>query len=134
MTSILVVEDNELSRDMLTRRLQLRGYTVTAVADGTEAVALAPQLQPDIILMDMSLPIMDGWQATRFLKSAAATDRIPVIALTAHAMASDELRCREAGCDGFETKPIDLARLCSTIEGMIWGQHAASAADGGLRK
>ncbi|MEK7684452.1 MAG: response regulator [Verrucomicrobiota bacterium] len=116
MAKILLVEDNEMNRDMLSRRLERRGHTVLVAADGTEGVALAQSTGPDLILMDMSLPVMDGWEATRRLKAAPETQRIPVIALTAHAMASDEQKAREAGCDDFDTKPIELERLLGKIE------------------
>ena len=116
MAKILLVEDNEMNRDMLSRRLERRGHTVLVAADGTEGVALAQSTGPDLILMDMSLPVMDGWEATRRLKAAPETQRIPVIALTAHAMASDEQKARESGCDDFDTKPIELERLLGKIE------------------
>ena len=108
---ILLVEDNELNRDMLSRRLTKRGYQVVFALDGAQGVAMARTVLPDIILMDMSLPVLDGWEATRQLKTAPETRAIPVIALTAHAMAGDEQRARAAGCDDFDTKPVDLARL-----------------------
>jgi CheY-like chemotaxis protein len=111
MTTVLIVEDNELNRDMLSRRLTKRGYQVVFALDGAQGVAMARTVLPDIILMDMSLPVLDGWEATRQLKTAPETRAIPVIALTAHAMAGDEQRARAAGCDDFDTKPVDLARL-----------------------
>ena len=111
MAKILIVEDNEMNRDMLSRRLERKGYTVSIAVDGQEGFAKAQADQPDLILMDMSLPVIDGWEATRRVKAAPETKHIPVIALTAHAMASDEQKAREAGCDDFDTKPIDLARL-----------------------
>jgi two-component system cell cycle response regulator DivK len=116
MARILLVEDNEMNRDMLSRRLQRREHEVTIAVDGQEAIAKAVAEKPDIILMDMSLPIIDGWEATRRLKADDATKSIPIIALTAHAMASDEQRAREAGCDDFDTKPIELPRLLEKIQ------------------
>ncbi|HEV7993251.1 MAG TPA: response regulator [Gemmatimonadaceae bacterium] len=116
MPRILLVEDNELSRDMLSRRLIRRGYDVLLATDGAQAVDIARTDPPDIILMDMSLPVIDGWEATRRLKSAADTRGIPIIALTALAMSSDERQAREAGCDDFDTKPVDLPRLLEKVE------------------
>jgi len=116
MPKLLIVEDNETNRDMLSRRLARRGYDVVLAADGAEGVAKAGTEEPDLILMDMSLPVLDGWEATRRIKAAAGTRGIPVIALTAHAMAGDEARARAAGCDDFDTKPVDLARLLGKIE------------------
>lgn len=115
MPRILLVEDNEMNRDMLSRRLIRRGYEVTLAVDGAEGVARARADLPDLILMDMSLPVMDGWDASRALKGDPVTARIPVIALTAHAMAADEQRAREAGCDDFDTKPVELDRLLGKI-------------------
>ncbi|MDM0033669.1 response regulator [Variovorax sp. J22P271] len=112
---ILIVEDNEMNLDMLTRRLSRQGFEISAAADGAQAVALAASAAPDLILMDMSLPVMDGWQATRALKAEAATRAIPVIALTAHAMSGDRERAMAAGCDDFDTKPVELARLMDKI-------------------
>ncbi len=111
MPKILLVEDNEMNRDMLSRRLERRGYIVVMAIDGAEGVAMAESEKPDLILMDMSLPVLDGWEATRRLKSQPSTASIPIIALTAHAMASDEEQARDAGCDDFDTKPIELPRL-----------------------
>lgn len=119
MTKILLVEDDEMNRDMLSRRLLKRGYEVTIAVDGEEGVNMARTGDPDIILMDMSLPVMDGWTATRALKGDGATARIPVIALTAHAMAGDQEKALAAGCDDFDTKPVDLKRLLGKIEGLI---------------
>ena len=116
MPRILLVEDNELSRDMLSRRLSRRGYEVLLAIDGAQAVDTARSGAPDIILMDMSLPVIDGWEATRRLKADAETRDIPIIALTAFAMASDERKAREAGCDDFDTKPVDLPRLLEKVE------------------
>lgn len=116
MPKILLVEDNEMNRDMLSRRLLRRGYEVTIAVDGQQGIDLATSLLPDLILMDMSLPVVDGWEATRRLKAAAATGKIPVIALTAHAMSGDREQALAAGCDDYDTKPIDLARLMPKIE------------------
>lgn len=119
MTRILIVEDNEMNRDMLSRRLERKGYSVVMAVDGGEGVAKAASESPDIILMDMSLPVLDGWEATRRIKSDAATARIPVIALTAHAMAGDRDQTIQAGCDDYDTKPIDLTRLLGKIEAQL---------------
>jgi two-component system, cell cycle response regulator DivK len=113
---ILLIEDNEMNRDMLARRLARRGYEVLTAVDGAEGVRLAHDERPELILMDMSLPVLDGWEATRRLKSDAATASVPIIALTAHAMSSDEAQARAAGCDDFDTKPVDLSRLLTKIE------------------
>ena len=125
MPKILLVEDNEMNRDMLSRRLQRRGYEVVMAVDGQEGVALAQSEAPDLILMDMSLPVMDGWEATRQLKAASETTSIPVIALTAHAMSGDREKAMEAGCDDYDAKPIDLARLLAKIEALL-GKHRPS--------
>ncbi|HSJ08125.1 MAG TPA: response regulator [Longimicrobiales bacterium] len=119
MPKILLVEDDEMNRDMLSRRLIKRGYEVVIATDGQQGVDLAGQVAPAIILMDMSLPVMDGWEATRTLKAAEATRDIPVIALTAHAMSGDEERARAAGCNDFDTKPVELPRLLAKIEALI---------------
>ncbi len=116
---ILLVEDDEMNRDMLSRRLIKRGYEVEIATDGEQGVAMARNGDPDIILMDMSLPVMDGWTATRTLKEDAATAGIPIIALTAHAMSGDEDKARQAGCDDFDTKPVELQRLLGKIEGLV---------------
>src|ERR1700686_91537 len=108
MAKLLLVEDNEMNRDMLSRRLARRGYTVSIAVDGAEGVALARSEVPDLILMDMSLPVLDGWEATRQLKAGHETRSIPVIALTAHAMPGDEVKAKQAGCDDYDTKPVDL--------------------------
>src|ERR1041385_5080336 len=121
MAKLLLVEDNEMNRDMLSRRLERKGYQVVMALDGEQAVALAQSENPALILMDMSLPVLDGWEATRRLKAAAPTKAIPIIALTAHAMASDEQKARDAGCDDFDTKPIDFARLLTKIEAQLGG-------------
>jgi two-component system cell cycle response regulator DivK len=113
---ILLVEDNEMNRDMLARRLTRRGYEVVIAVDGQQGVDLARAELPDVILMDMSLPVLDGWEATRTLKSDAATQQIPVMGLTAHAMAGDREKCLEAGCDEYGTKPVDFADLIEKIQ------------------
>ncbi len=124
MAKILLVEDNEMNRDMLGRRLQRRGYEVIIAVDGAEGVAMAQRDAPDVILMDMSLPVLDGWEATRRLKAVPETQAIPVIALTAHAMAGDREKAIEAGCDDYDTKPIELDRLLGKIE-VLLNQGAA---------
>ena len=125
MTKILLVEDNEMNRDMLSRRLQRQGYEVVMAIDGEEGVAKAQSEVPGLILMDMSLPGIDGWEATRRLKAAPQTQKIPVIALTAHAMTDDREKALAAGCDDFDTKPIELARLLSKIHALL-GKEPAS--------
>ena len=119
MAKILLVEDNEMNRDMLSRRLERRGYEVVIAVDGAEGVDKAGTEAPALILMDMSLPLVDGWDATRRIKAAPATCAIPVIALTAHAMSGDREKAVEAGCDDFDTKPVDLARLLGKIEALL---------------
>ena len=119
MAKILLVEDNEMNRDMLSRRLERKGYTVVCAVDGKAGVDLACNEQPDLILMDMSLPVLSGWEATQQLKANAATRAIPVIALTAHAMAEDEKRARESGCDDYDTKPVELERLLGKIQKLL---------------
>ena len=121
MPKVLLVEDNEMNRDMLSRRLIRRGFEVVVAVDGEQGVSAATAERPDIILMDMSLPVLDGWEATRRLKSADATRSIPVIALTAHAMSGDRDKALEAGCDDYDTKPIELPRLLEKI-GRLLGQ------------
>ena len=116
MTTILLVEDNELNRDMLSRRLIRRDYEVVMAGDGQQGVERAIEQKPDLILMDMSLPVLDGWAATRQLKANAATAGIPVIALTAHAMDGEREKCLEAGCDDFDTKPVEFKRLLEKIK------------------
>jgi CheY-like chemotaxis protein len=116
---ILLVEDNEMNRDMLSRRLARRGYQVAIAVDGQEALDAAGSAAPDLILMDMGLPVIDGWEVARRLKAAPATASIPIIALTAHAMASDRARALEAGCDDYDTKPVDLPRLLGKIEALV---------------
>lgn len=119
MTTILLVEDNELNREMLSRRLERRGYKVLIAVDGDSSISMAHANAPDLILMDMSLPVVDGWEATRRMKADRALQHIPVIALTAHAMANDRDKALEAGCDDYDTKPIDLSRLLGKIENLL---------------
>jgi CheY-like chemotaxis protein len=119
MSKILLVEDNEMNRDMLSRRLLRRGYEVILALDGQSGLESAGSEAPDLILMDMSLPVLDGWEATRRLKAEPATQGIPVIALTAHAMSSDRAKALEAGCDDYDTKPIELPRLLGKIEALL---------------
>jgi two-component system, cell cycle response regulator DivK len=119
MPKILLVEDNEMNRDMLSRRLIRKGYDVVMAEDGQQGVDLAATASPDLILMDLSLPVIDGWEATRRIKAADATKAIPVIALTAHAMVGSEAQALAAGCDDFDTKPVDLARLLGKIEVLL---------------
>lgn len=119
MARILLVEDNEMNRDMLSRRLQRKGYEVLLAVDGGQGVSMAGSEKPDLILMDMSLPVLDGWEATKQLKGADATRGIPVIALTAHAMQGDQEKALEAGCDDYDTKPVDLPRLLGKIETLL---------------
>ncbi len=119
MTTILVVEDNEMNREMLTRRLERKGYAVLIAIDGETSIAVARANAPDLILMDMSLPVVDGWEATRRMKADHALKHIPVIALTAHAMANDRDKALEAGCDDYDTKPIELPRLLGKIENLL---------------
>jgi CheY-like chemotaxis protein len=119
MARILLVEDNEMNRDMLSRRLQRMGYEVLLAVDGAQAVQLATAERPALILMDMSLPVLDGWEATRRIKASEATRAIPVIALTAHVMAGDRARALEAGCDDYDVKPVEFARLSAKIESLL---------------
>lgn len=119
MTTILIVEDNEMNRDMLSRRLQRKGYEILIAVDGVNGIDVARASTPDLILMDMSLPIVDGWEATRRLKADDALRHIPVIALTAHAMANDREKALEAGCDDYDTKPIELPRLLGKMEALL---------------
>ena len=119
MTRILVVEDNELNRDMLSRRLTRRGYEVVLAGDGEEGLALARETRPDLVLMDLSLPGLDGWETTRQLRADEDLKATPVIALTAHAMQGDRETALEAGCDDYDTKPVDFARLMGKIEALI---------------
>jgi CheY-like chemotaxis protein len=119
MTKILLVEDNEMNRDMLSRRLARKGFDVVMAIDGGQAVAMAQSEHPDLILMDMSLPVIDGWEATRLVKTADATAHIPIIALTAHAMSGDREKAISAGCDDYDTKPIEMPRLLEKIEAVL---------------
>jgi two-component system cell cycle response regulator DivK len=119
MAKILLIEDNELNRDMLSRRLKRKGYEVVIALDGVEGVAMARSEAPDLILMDMSLPALDGWEATRQLKATPETQAIPVIALTAHAMAGDREQALAAGCDDYDTKPIEFKRLLTKMKALL---------------
>ena len=119
MAKILIVEDNEMNRDMLSRRLARRGYAVVTAVDGEQGLVAAEAEKPDLILMDMSLPVLDGWEATRQLKADPETSGIPVIALTAHAMAGDQEKAMAAGCDDYDTKPVDLTSLLTKIEARL---------------
>ena len=119
MSKILLVEDNEMNRDMLMRRLERKGFEVVIAIDGKAGIDMAASSNPDIILMDLSLPVIDGWEATRQIKANPATQSIPVIALTAHAMAGDEQKALDAGCDDYDTKPIDLKRLLGKIDNLL---------------
>jgi CheY-like chemotaxis protein len=119
MAKILLVEDNEMNRDMLSRRLIRKGFEVVMAIDGEQAVALAQSELPDLILMDMSLPVIDGWEATRRVKAADATSNIPIIALTAHAMSGDREKTLNAGCDDYDTKPIEMPRLLEKIDALL---------------
>lgn len=119
MTKILLVEDNEFNRDMLSRRLVKNGFEVSVAIDGYESLLLTQSSQPDLILMDMSLPVMDGWEATKRIKADPAMGGIPVIALTAHAMGEDRQKALDAGCDDYDTKPIELPRLLSKIQKIL---------------
>src|SRR5688572_8457124 len=118
MPRILLVEDNEMNRDMLSRRLERNGYQVILALDGADGVEVAQSQRPDLILMDMSLPVLDGWEATRRLKATATTADIPIIALTAHAMSSDRDKALDAGCDDYDTKPVELPRLLGKIDAL----------------
>jgi two-component system, cell cycle response regulator DivK len=125
MPRILLVEDNEMNRDMLSRRLARKEYEVLVAVDGKEGVEMAGSVAPDLILMDMSLPVMDGWEATRQLKASPETKDIPIIALTAHAMSGDREKAMEAGCDDYDTKPIELPRLLAKMEDLLGEKKAA---------
>jgi len=125
MAKILLVEDNELNRDMLSRRLERKGFEVVMAADGQQGIDLAMSEDPDLILMDMDLPIVDGWEATRRVKAGESTRGIPVIALTAHAMVGDRDKAIAAGCDDYDTKPIDFPRLLGKIETLLGGAAGA---------
>ena len=126
MARILLIEDNEMNRDMLSRRLSRKGYEILLAVDGQNGVDMALADTPDLILMDMSLPVLDGWEATRRLKAAPETKHVPIIALTAHAMSSDRDKALEAGCDEYDTKPIDLKRLLHKIE-LLLGRTTGDA-------
>jgi two-component system cell cycle response regulator DivK len=119
MARILLVEDNEMNRDMLSRRLQRRGHEVLVAVDGAMGLAMAQRELPGLILMDMSLPVLDGWEATRRLKADPATSAIPIVALTAHAMGEDRERALAAGCDDYDTKPVEFARLVDKIDALL---------------
>jgi CheY-like chemotaxis protein len=119
MAKILLVEDNEMNRDMLSRRLLRKGYEVVMAVDGEQAVAMAQSERPDLILMDMSLPVIDGWEATRRVKATETSSRSPIIALTAHAMFGDRERALDAGCDDYDTKPIEMPRLLEKIDALL---------------
>jgi two-component system, cell cycle response regulator DivK len=122
MPRVLLVEDNEMNRDMLSRRLVRRGFEVSVAVDGQQGVEMAASQSPDIILMDMSLPVLDGWEASRQLKASPGTQGIPLIALTAHAMSGDRDRALEAGCDDYDTKPIEFQRLLEKIDRLLTSQ------------
>lgn len=117
--TILLVEDNEMNRDMLTRRLERKGYRVLTAQDGAQAHEMAHSTLPDLILMDISIPVMNGWEVTRLLRSEEATKHIPIIALTAHALATDRAKALEAGCDDYDTKPVDFGRLQEKINSLL---------------
>ena len=119
MPKILLVEDNEMNRDMLSRRLERRGFRVAIALDGEQGVLMAGSEAPDLILMDMSLPVLDGWEAARQLKAAPGTRTIPIIALTAHAMVGDREKAIEAGCDDYDTKPVEFQRLLEKVEAIL---------------
>ena len=122
MSTILIVEDNEMNRDMLSRRLKRRGFELLIAVDGQQGFDIATEQQPDLILMDMSLPVLDGWEATRRLKAQDSTKHIPIVALTAHAMAGDRESAMEAGCDEYDTKPVELSRLLDKINSLLPGE------------
>jgi len=126
MPKILLVEDNEMNRDMLSRRLQRKGYEVVLALDGQSGVEMSQTQAPDLVLMDMSLPVLDGWEATRRLKTDASTRHIPIIALTAHAMSGDREKALEAGCDDYDTKPVELPRLLAKIEALLRARENVS--------
>ena len=130
MTVILLVEDNEMNRDMLSRRLVRKGFEVVMAFDGAAGVAAAREKRPDLILMDMSLPVLDGWEATRAIKSAPETRGIPIIGLSAHAMAGDREKAMQAGCDDYDVKPVEFERLMGKITGVLSRAGGGSGADG----
>jgi two-component system cell cycle response regulator DivK len=119
MSKILLVEDNEMNRDMLSRRLRRKGYEVVIAIDGEEGIAMAQSEEPDLILMDIGLPVIDGWEATRRLKASPEMQSIPIIALTAHAMAGDRTKSLEVGCDDYDSKPIEFQRLLGKIQALL---------------
>ena len=123
MAKILLVEDNEMNRDMLSRRLRRKGFDVVMAVDGAEGISMAASEAPDVILLDMSLPVIDGWEAARRLKEGPETRGIPIIALTAHAMAGDRDKALQAGCDDYDTKPVELKRLLAKIETFLDGSN-----------
>jgi two-component system cell cycle response regulator DivK len=127
MRTVLLVEDNELNRDMLSRRLIRQGYSVQVAVDGSEGIRLAREMKPDLILMDMSLPVVDGWEATRRLKADESTRAIPIIALTAHAMTDDRGKALDAGCDEYDTKPVELPRLVAKMQKLMENSGAGEA-------
>ena len=122
MSRILLVEDNDMNRDMLSRRLQRRGYEVVMALDGEQGIAMATSEHPDLILMDISLPVIDGWEAARSIKASPETQNIPIIALTAHAMPGDREKCLDAGCDDYDTKPVNFQRLLEKIQALLGEQ------------
>ena len=126
MPKILIVEDNQENRDALSRRLERRGYSVIIATDGRAGVTMAQEEHPDLILMDLNLPDVDGWEATRMIKASAETAAIPIIALTAHAIAGDEQRALQAGCNDYHSKPVEFPRLLGQIEGLLNIAQAAS--------
>src|SRR5215467_12762461 len=130
MEKILLVEDNEFNRDMLSRRLERKGYQVVCALDGQQAVAMAESEEPALILMDMSLPVLDGWEATRRIRAFKPT--VPIIALTAHAMPDDQPKAKEAGCNDYDTKPVDLARLLGKIQALLGKSSAGTTTDTSL--
>src|ERR1700693_1433963 len=132
MPKILLVEDNEMNRDMLSRRLQRKGDQVVLALDGQSGVEMTQTQAPDLVLMDMSLPVLDGWEATRRLKAASATRRIPVTPRPAHAMSSDREKALEAGCDDYDTKPVELPRLLAKIKALLSGSEMASGGEQSL--
>ena len=134
MTTILIVEDNDMNLDMLSRRLRRKGYEVLVATDGQEGIAMAQRELPDLVLMDLSLPDLDGWEATRRLKKDAKTQHIPVIALTAHAMSGDREKAIDAGCDEYDTKPIDLRRLLSKMIRFVEDPETSGSGSGGGEK
>ena len=126
MARILLVEDNDMSRDMLSRRLQRKGHEILMAGDGMQAILMAESEAPDLILLDMSLPVIDGWEAARRLKASPGTASVPIVALTAHAMAGDREKALAAGCDDYDTKPVELPRLLSKIDALLAARGASS--------